>query len=52
MRTILFIAAIILIISWLVGVFVYALSGLFNIIIVVAIIFFIIGLITKAKNSN
>lgn len=50
MRTFLFVLAIVLLITWGIGAFAYALSGLFNIIIVLAIVAFIIGLFNRARS--
>jgi len=48
MRSILYLIAIILVIGWLLGVFVYSASGLIHILIVLAIIALLIGLIRRA----
>jgi uncharacterized protein DUF5670 len=45
MRSILYIIAVILIIGWLLGVFVYSVTGLIHILLVLAIISILIGLI-------
>jgi hypothetical protein len=45
MRSILYVIAVILIIGWLLGVFVYSVSGLIHILLVLAIISLLIGLI-------
>jgi hypothetical protein len=45
MRSILYLIAVILLIGWLLGVFVYSVGGLIHILIVLAIISFLIGLI-------
>jgi membrane protein insertase Oxa1/YidC/SpoIIIJ len=47
MRNILYIIAVILIIGWLLGVFVYSLSGLIHILIILAIISLLLGLINR-----
>ena len=47
MRGILYTIAVILLIGWLVGVFVYSVSGLIHILIVLAIISFILGIISR-----
>lgn len=47
MRSILYIIAVILIIGWLLGVFVYSLSGLIHILIILAIISLLLGLIRR-----
>jgi hypothetical protein len=48
MRSILYIIAIILVIGWLLGVFVYSASGLIHILIILAIISLLLGLIRRA----
>ncbi|MFT4152844.1 lmo0937 family membrane protein [Parafilimonas sp.] len=45
MRSILYIIAVILVIGWLLGVFVYSVSGLIHILLVLAIISLLIGII-------
>lgn len=45
MRSILYIIAVILIIGWLLGVFVYSVSGLIHILLVLAIISILIAVI-------
>lgn len=45
MRSILYIIAVILIIGWLIGVFVYSVSGLIHILLVLAIISILIAVI-------
>ncbi|SFQ29043.1 lmo0937 family membrane protein [Parafilimonas terrae] len=45
MRSILYIIAVILVIGWLLGVFVYSVTGLIHILLVLAIISLLIGLI-------
>lgn len=47
MRSVLYIVAIILIIGWLLGVFVYSLSGLIHILIILAVISLLLGLIRR-----
>ena len=47
MNSLLYIIAIILIIGWAVGVFVYSIGGLIHILIVIAIISLIFGLIRR-----
>ena len=47
MRSILYIIAVILIIGWLLGVFVYSLSGLIHVLIILAIISLLLGLIRR-----
>ena len=49
MRGILYIIAVILLIGWLIGVFVYSVSGLIHILIVLAIISFILGIIRRGS---
>ncbi len=49
MRGFLFVLAIILIVVWAIGLFVYALKGIFNIIIVLALVAFILGMFSKRK---
>jgi hypothetical protein len=44
----LYIIAVILIIGWLLGVFVYSLSGLIHILIVLAVIALLLGIIRRA----
>ncbi|WP_325384929.1 lmo0937 family membrane protein [Mucilaginibacter sp.] len=47
MNSILYIIAIILIIGWALGVFVYSVTGLIHILLVIAIISLILGLIRR-----
>ncbi|HVK46184.1 MAG TPA: lmo0937 family membrane protein [Pseudobacter sp.] len=47
MRSILYILAVILIIGWLLGVFVYSAKGLIHILIVLAVISLLVGIIRK-----
>lgn len=47
MRSILYLIAIILIIGWLLGVFVYSAKGLIHILIVLAIISLLVGIIRR-----
>jgi hypothetical protein len=47
MRSILYILAVILIIGWLLGVFVYSAKGLIHILIVLAIISLLVGIIRR-----
>lgn len=49
MRGFLFVLAILLLVVWSIGLFVYALKGLFNIIIVLALASFILGFFSKRK---
>ena len=48
MRSLLYIIAVILIIGWLLGFFVYSAGGLIHILLVVAIIALLLGLIRRA----
>ncbi|MEO7210202.1 MAG: lmo0937 family membrane protein [Chitinophagaceae bacterium] len=48
MRSILYIVAVVLVIGWLLGFFVYGATGLIHILIVLAIISLILGLIQKS----
>lgn len=48
MRSLLYIIAVILIIGWLLGFFVYSLSGLIHILLVIALIALLLGIIRKA----
>jgi hypothetical protein len=48
MRSILYIIAVILIIGWLLGVFVYSVSGLIHILLVIAVIALLLGIIRRA----
>jgi Family of unknown function (DUF5670) len=45
MRSILYIIAVVLIIGWLLGVFVYSVGGLIHILLVLAVISLLVGLI-------
>jgi hypothetical protein len=47
MRSILYLIAVILIIGWLLGFFVYSASGLIHILIVLAVIALLLGLIRR-----
>jgi hypothetical protein len=47
MRSLLFLVAIILVIGWLLGVFVYSLKGLIHILLVIAIIALLLGIIRR-----
>jgi hypothetical protein len=51
MRSILYLIAVVLIIAWLLGVFVYSLSGLIHILIVLAIISLLLGLIRSGTDA-
>ncbi len=48
MRSILYVIAVILIIGWLLGVFVYSAGGLIHILIVIAVVALLLGLIRRA----
>ncbi|HWB28660.1 MAG TPA: lmo0937 family membrane protein [Chitinophagaceae bacterium] len=48
MRSILYIIAVILIIGWLLGVFVYSVGGLIHILIVLAVISLLLAVIQRA----
>jgi hypothetical protein len=48
MRSILFIVAIILVIGWLLGVFMYSAKGLIHILLVLAVISILLGIIRRA----
>ena len=48
MRSLLYFIAIILIIGWLLGVFVYSATGLIHLLIVIAIISLLLGIIRRA----
>jgi hypothetical protein len=48
MRGLLYIIAVILIIGWLLGVFVYSATGLIHVLLVIAIIALILGVIRRA----
>ncbi|HEY1030518.1 MAG TPA: lmo0937 family membrane protein [Flavipsychrobacter sp.] len=48
MRSILYIVAVILVIGWLLGVFVYSVKGLIHILLVLAIISLLLGLIRRS----
>ena len=48
MRSILYVLAVILVIGWLLGVFVYSAKGLIHILIVLAVVALLLGLIRKA----
>ncbi|MEO8116760.1 MAG: lmo0937 family membrane protein [Bacteroidota bacterium] len=48
MRSILYIVAVVLVIGWLLGFFVYGATGLIHILIVLAIISLLVGLIQKS----
>lgn len=48
MRSILYIIAVILIIGWLLGVFVYSVGGLIHILVVLAVISLLLAIIQRA----
>jgi hypothetical protein len=48
MRSILYVIAVVLIIGWILGVFVYSASGLIHILIILAVISLLLGIIRKA----
>ncbi|WP_158828087.1 lmo0937 family membrane protein [Mucilaginibacter lacusdianchii] len=48
MRGLLYIIAVILIIGWLLGVFVYSATGLIHVLLVIAIIALLLGVIRRA----
>lgn len=48
MRSILYIVAVILVIGWLLGIFVYSVGGLIHILIVLAIISLLLAVIQRA----
>ena len=48
MRSILYLIAVILIVGWLLGVFVYSAGGLIHILIVLAVVALLLGLIRRA----
>jgi uncharacterized protein DUF5670 len=47
MNSILYIVAVVLIIGWALGVFVYSLTGLIHVLLVIAIIAIILGIIKR-----
>ena len=48
MRSLLYLIAVILIIGWLLGVFVYSATGIIHVLIVIAIIAVLVGVIRRA----
>ncbi|MCJ8210904.1 lmo0937 family membrane protein [Mucilaginibacter sp. RS28] len=48
MRGLLYIIAVILIIGWLLGVFVYSATGLIHVLLVIAVIALLLGIIRRA----
>jgi len=51
MRSLLYIVAVILIIGWLVGVFVYSATGLIHALLVIAIIALLLGIINRGSTA-
>lgn len=51
MRSFLFIIALVLIIGWGIGIFFYALKGLFNIVLILAAIAFILGIFNRRSTT-
>ena len=49
MRSLLYVVAVICLIGWLLGVFVYSATGLIHILIVLAIISFLIGIMRRGS---
>jgi hypothetical protein len=47
MRSLLYLIAVILVIGWVLGVFVYSASGLIHILLVIAIVSLLLGLIRR-----
>ncbi len=48
MRSILYLIAVVLIVGWLLGVFVYSATGLIHLLIVLAIVSLLLGVIRRA----
>jgi hypothetical protein len=48
MRSLLYLIAVILIVGWLLGVFVYSATGLIHVLIVLAIVSLLLGVIRRA----
>ncbi|MEJ0056953.1 MAG: lmo0937 family membrane protein [Bacteroidota bacterium] len=48
MRSLLYFIAVVLLIGWLLGVFVYSATGLIHVLIVIAIISLLLGIIRRA----
>ncbi|CAN5422001.1 hypothetical protein BH10BAC4_BH10BAC4_23940 [soil metagenome] len=48
MRSLLYLIAVVLLIGWLLGVFVYSATGLIHVLIVIAIIALLLGIIRRA----
>jgi hypothetical protein len=48
MRSLLYLIAVILIIGWLLGVFVYSATGLIHVLIVLAVVALLLGIIRRA----
>ncbi|MFB2118556.1 DUF5670 family protein [Parapedobacter sp. 2B3] len=51
MRSFLFILALVLLVGWGIGVFFYALKGLFNIVVLLAAIAFIIAIFNRSSKT-
>jgi len=51
MRSLLYIIAVILLIGWVLGVFVYSLSGLIHILLVLAVVSILLGLIRRGVDG-
>jgi hypothetical protein len=51
MRSLLYIIAVILLIGWALGVFVYSLSGLIHILLVLAVVSILLGLIRRGVDG-
>jgi len=49
MRNLLYIAAVVLIIGWLIGVFAYSATGLIHILIVLAVVSLLVGVIRRGN---
>jgi hypothetical protein len=47
MRSILYIIAVVLVIGWLLGVFVYSVSGIIHVLLVLAIVSLLLGIIRR-----
>ena len=52
MRSILYIIAVILVIGWAISVFMYAASGIINIILVVAAVALLLGIFKSTSNTD
>lgn len=51
MRTILFIVAFLMIAGWLIGILWFTVKGLFNIILIVGIVAFILGIMNRPRKA-